>query len=368
MTETDTRSGALGGRLGTDTDTTFHGNDPDKVAGSSICRDTPTKCQARTRLYRNGQLAAEGFAIEQISDYLEESDCVVWLDLRDPDHGDLMVLQEEFGLHPVAIEDALVDRERPKIDRYRTHLFLTAYGARLDSASGEIATSELAAFVLPRALITIRKDDGLDIGKVVERWDGSPDLASYGIGFLLYGLLDYIVDGHFETVQTLDDAVEGLEDNLFDPKSGSDLQVQRRSFQLRKSLVVLRRIVLPMREVLNTLMRRENHHVDEVLFPYYQDVYDHVLRATEWTESLRDLVNSILEVNLTIQGNRMNTISKQVTGWAAIIAIPTLITGFYGMNVPYPGFSTHIGFTVAIVIMVVSAVALYWVFRRRDWL
>ena len=370
MTETDVRGGSLGGTLGrsSDLDTTFHGSDPDTVAAGSICRDTPTRCQARTRLYRDGRLAQEGFAIEQISDYLEDPDCVVWLDLRDPDHADLMVLQEEFGLHPVAIEDALVDRERPKIDRYRTHLFLTAYGARLNQATGQIATSELSAFVLPRALITIRKDDGLDIGKVVDHWDASPDLAAYGIGFLLYGLLDYIVDGHFETVQALDDAVEGLEDTLFSPQSGSDLVVQRRSFELRKSLVVLRRIVLPMREVLNTLMRRENHHVDEVLFPYYQDVYDHVLRATEWTESLRELVNSILETNLTIQGNRMNIISKQVTGWAAIIAIPTLITGFYGMNVPYPGFSTRIGFTAAAVIMVVSAVVLYWVFRRRDWL
>jgi magnesium transporter len=370
MTETDVRGGALGGKLGRtgDLDTTFHGNDPDTVAAGSICRDTPTKCQARTRLYRNGRLVQEGFAIEQISDYLEEPDCVVWLDLRDPDHADLMVLQEEFGLHPVAIEDALVDRERPKIDRYRTHLFLTAYGARLDSATGQIATSELSAFVLPRALITIRKDDGLDIGKVVDHWDASPDLAAYGIGFLLYGLLDYIVDGHFETVQSLDDAVEGLEDTLFNPQRGTDLQVQRRSYELRKSLVVLRRIVLPMREVLNTLMRRENHHVDETLFPYYQDVYDHVLRATEWTESLRDLINSILETNLTIQGNRMNVISKQVTGWAGIIAVPTLITGFYGMNVPYPGFGGHVGFIVAACIMVGGAALLYLVFRRNDWL
>ena len=117
------------------------------------------------------------------------------------------------------------------------------------------------------------------------------------------------------------------------------MQVQRRSFELRKSLVLLRRIVIPMREVVNTLMRRDLHVVTDDLMPYYQDVYDHVLRAAEWTESLRDLVNSILETNLTIQGNRLNVITKKVTSWAAIIAVPTLITGFYGMNVPYPGFS-----------------------------
>jgi len=370
MTETDTRNGAIGGQLGTTVprDTTFHGSDPETVAAESICQATPTRCQARTRLYRDGQLVEQGFAIERISDHLTDSGAMVWLDLRSPDQGDLLVLQEEFGLHPVAIEDALVNRERPKIDRYRTHLFLTAYSARLDLETGELATSELSAFILPRALITIRKDDGLDIGKVVDRWDGSPDLAGHGVGYLLYGLLDYIVDGHFEAVQSLDDAVEGLEDDLFAPPSAQQMSVQRRSFELRKSLVLLRRVVLPMREVLNTLMRRDLPQVNEDLMPYYQDVYDHVLRAAEWTESLRDLVTTILETNLTIQGNRMNVITKKVTSWAAIIAVPTFVTGFYGMNVPYLGFGQRSGLTIATAIMIIAAITLWIVFKRKDWL
>jgi len=360
--------GALGGKLGAQgpRERTFHGSDPETVASSAICTATPTKCQARTRLYRNGRLVSEGFPVAEISDNLADGG-VVWLDLRDPDREDLAVLREEFGLHPVAIEDAVYDRERPKLDRYRTHLFMTAYGARLDTVSGQLATSELAAFVTPQALITVRKDDGLDIGKVVERWDASPDLARFGVGYLLYGLLDYIVDGHFEAVQSLDDSVEDLEDNLFSSVP-LDMQVQRRSFELRKSLVVLRRVVLPMREVVNTVMRRDLRITSEELMPYYQDVYDHVLRAAEWTESLRDLVTTILETNLTIQSNRMNVITKKVTSWAAIIAVPTFITGFYGMNVPYPGFSKEVGFAVSCGIMVFAGVILYLVFRRKDWL
>jgi magnesium transporter len=367
---TETRNGAIGGQFGSPVarDATFHGNDPETVAAECISRDTPTRCQARTRLYRDGRLVEQGFPVERISDHLADAGSTVWLDLRSPNAADLAVLQEEFGLHPVAIEDALVARERPKIDRYHTHLFLTAYSARLDTASGELHTSELSAFILPRALITIRKDDGLDVGRVVDRWDASPDLAAHGVGYLVHGLLDYIVDGHFEAVQALDDEVEGLEDDLFSPTASMDVHVQRRSFELRKSLVLLRRVVLPMREVLNTMMRRDLRHVNEDMMPYYQDVYDHVLRAAEWTESLRDLVTTILETNLTIQGNRMNVISKKVTGWAAIIAVPTFITGFYGMNVPYPGFSQHFGFLVAMVIMLGSAVLLYFVFRRNDWL
>jgi magnesium transporter len=363
-----TSTGALGRQLGSSAPLgrTFHGSDPSTVAEGAISRSTPTRCQARTRLYRDGRMIAEGFPVARISDHLADG-ATVWLDLRDPDHEDLAVLQDEFGLHPVAIEDAVVDRERPKVDRYNTHLFLTAYGARLDTTTGELATSEIAAFILPQALITIRKDDGLDMGKVVERWDASPDLAKCGVGYLLHGLLDYIVDGHFDSVQSLDDAVEELEDDLFD-ESPKNLTVQRRSFELRKSLVLLRRVVLPMREVVNTVMRRDLRFVGEEMMPYYQDVYDHVLRATEWTESLRDLVTTILETNLTITSNRMNVITKKVTSWAAIIAVPTFITGFYGMNVPYPGFSDHVGLAVAVAIMLVSGVVLYVVFRRNDWL
>jgi magnesium transporter len=346
---------------------TFGGRDPSHVAEAAISRLTPTKCQARTRLYQHGNLISEGFPVAKISDHLTREGVTVWLDLRDPDRADLAVLSEEFGLHPLAIEDAVHERERPKLDRYRSHLLISAYGAHLDATTGELATSELAAFVTDRALITVRKDDGLDIGAVVDRWDNSPDLAKFGVGYLLHGLLDYIVDGHFDAVQRMDGAIEELEDELFSDVP-QDREVQRRSFELRRSLVLLRRLVIPMREVVNSLMRRDLHVVDEQLMPYYQDVYDHVLRATEWTESLRDLVTTILETHLTIQGNRMNVITKKVTSWAAIIAVPTFVTGFYGMNVPYPGFSRAVGLDTSAAIMIVSAFLLYTVFKRKDWL
>jgi magnesium transporter len=192
-------------------------------------------------------------------------------------------------------------------------------------------------------------------------------LAKFGVAYLLHGLLDFIVDGHFETVQSMDDCVEALEDDLF-AEDSQNLDVQRRSFELRKSLVLLRRSVIPMREVVNALMRRDLHVVSDDMMPYYQDVYDHVLRAADWTDSLRDLVTTILETNLTIQGNRMNIITKKVTSWAAIIAVPTFITGFYGMNVPYPGFGHTSGLIAAAVFMIVAGVLLYFVFKSRDWL
>ena len=346
---------------------TFKGRDPETVMAAALSTSTPTKCQARTRLYRKGKLVLEGFPVSNISEHLKDKEAVVWLDLRDPDRADLSVLSEEFGLHPLAIEDAVDEHERPKLDRYRDYMFLTAYGVHLDTVTGELAMSELAAFITHRALITIRKDDGLDLGAVVEHWDASHDLAAYGVGYLLYGLIDYLVDGYFVAVQSLDDSVEVLEDKLFDDVP-QDRTVQRRTFELRKSLVLLRRVVLPMREVVNTLMRRDLHVVDDEMHPYFQDLYDHVLRVTEWSDSLRDLANSILETNLTIQGNRMNIITKKVTGWAAIVAVPTFITGFYGMNVPYPGFDKTWGFIISIASMIIIAFILYLLFKKKDWI
>jgi magnesium transporter len=290
------------------------------------------------------------------------------LDLERPGAAELHAISVEFGLHELAVEDAIHEHERPKLDRYDTHLFLSAYGVELDAKRALLQSSELAVFILDRALVTIRKNDHFDIEKVVQRWDSSNELAAEGVSFLLYGLLDVLVDGHFTAVQSLDDEIEALEDLLFEDRRAQVELVQRRSFELRKSLVLLRRIVLPMREVVNSLLRRDLRVVTALMEPYYQDVYDHVLRATEWTESLRDLVNSILETNITIQGNRMNLIMKKVTSWAAIIAVPTAITGFYGQNLPYPGFGKESGLIVSASLIVGIGVVLYVAFKRWEWL
>jgi magnesium transporter len=321
----------------------------------------------RTRTYRNGVLAAEGFPVEEISNHLADPSAVVWFDLCTPTAEELSAISEELGLHSLAIEDAVNDHERPKLDRYASHLFLTAYAVSLDTRSGELNMCEVDAFITDRALVTVRKDERFDIDKVVERWDGSPDLAKYGVAYLLHGLIDYVVDSHFDAVQSLDGEIEALEDQLFDDQP-KDKEMQRRTFQLRKSLVTARRVVLPMREVVNALLRRDLKVIDEPMQPYFQDVYDHVLRATEWTESLRDLVTTILETHLTVRGNRLNVIMKQVTSWAAIIAVPTAVTGFYGQNVPYPGFDRPWGFWMSTAITVGSSLALYVIFRRRGWL
>ncbi|HEX5401835.1 MAG TPA: magnesium transporter CorA family protein [Pseudonocardiaceae bacterium] len=329
---------------------------------------TSTDKIARTRAYRDGELVAEDFPVANLSDQIADPDTVVWVDLCAPDTVDLKIVAEELGLHELAVEDAIESSQRPKLDHYKTHDFLSMYAVWLDKESGALETSELAVFLTPKTLVTVRKDTRFHVDKVVERWDASsPELIRHHIGFLLYGLIDFVVDGHFQAVQDLDEEIEKLEDLLFGERS-RDTDVQRRSFELRKSLVQLRKLVLPMREVVNTLMRRDVRAIAQEMIPYFQDVYDHVLRATEWTESLRDLVTTILETNLTIQGNRLNVITKQVTSWAAIIAVPTAITGFYGQNIPFPGFGHVHGFIVSSALIVVASVTLWFIFRRKGWL
>jgi magnesium transporter len=328
----------------------------------------------RSRLWRAGQLEAEDFPFARISDYLDEEGCLVWVDICDADAHLLTELADELSLDPLAVEDAVSRGERAKATRYATHTFLTAYAAdiRTDQDAGAqrslLNISRVSAFILKRGIVTVREGDGFDMDAVVQRWEENSDLLKYGVGALVHGLLDVIVDGHFQAVQALDDKMEALEDDLFDERAASR-QVQRHTYGIRKDLVALRRVVLPMREVVNSVLRhRKDLNAPTELDGWYDDLYDHVLRAMEWTESLRDMVTTIFETNLSLQDARLNTVMKKLTGWAAIIAIPTAITGYFGQNLPYPGFQQHWGYALSMGLIIGLASALYVTFKRKNWL
>ncbi|MEO3936430.1 magnesium transporter CorA family protein [Dermatophilaceae bacterium Soc4.6] len=334
----------------------------------------------RGRVWRAGVLERTEFAFDAIDDLLAEPDVLVWVDVCDPSSRVLDDLAVELSLDPLAVEDAVSHGERAKVTRYSSHIFLTAYAAVIASnpsdpsspsgASGRpnLRLSRVSAFVLPRGIVTVHASDGFDMDEVVSRWDENADLLKHGVGALVHGLLDMVVDSHFEAVQVLDDRIEALEDVLFEEESLSHA-VQRQTYGIRKDLVALRRVVLPMREVVNGVLRhRQERGAPTELNPWYDDLYDHVLRATEWTESLRDMVTTIFETNLSLQDARLNTVMKKLTSWAAIIAIPTAITGFFGQNVPYPGFQQPFGFELSTVSIIVIAGLLYLTFKRRGWL
>ncbi|WP_372664910.1 magnesium transporter CorA family protein [Amycolatopsis kentuckyensis] len=321
----------------------------------------------KTRAYRDGALLKEDFPVADVSDFLAEPDTAVWVDLREPSESDLAELADELGLHRLAVEDAVQEHQRPKLDRYDGHAFLTVYAVRFDAASGRTKKTELAVFITPRALVTVRKDDGFDIEGVTRRWDQAQDLAKTGVPFLLHGLLDHVVDGQFDAVQALDDEVEELEDMVFDDRPDT-AELQRRSFRSRKNLTALRRVVGPVPEVVGSLMRPDLKLADDTTRPYFEDVRDHARQAAEQAEALRERLTTVRETQLNLQSDRLNLIMKKVTGWAAVIAVPTAVTGFYGQNVAYPGNGTTVGFWVSTVVMLVLSVGLYALFKKRDWL
>jgi magnesium transporter len=328
------------------------------------------------RVWRSGQ-PEDAFTFAKISDYLTEDDALLWVDIFDPDHETLRELADELGLNIWAVEDAIAPKERTKASVYHTHTFFTVYavdiGTPNDNTESVLVKHRISAFILPRGLITVRLPSvesaaaEFDVDEVSRRFDELGG-QSYGVGALVHGLLDVVVDGHFEAVEALDTAIESLEDELF-ADGGPRHGLQRRTFRLRKDLVELRRVVLPMREVVSTIQhRRMDAKISPELDPLYADLNDHVLRASEWTESLRDMVTTVFETNLSLQDARLNTVMKKLTGWAAIIAVPTAITGFYGQNVTYPGINTVVGFIASSALIAVLVVLLYVMFKRRDWL
>ncbi|RAY12312.1 magnesium transporter [Actinomadura craniellae] len=318
-------------------------------------------------MWRDGALVAEGFPVAEVSDRLAEPGTTVWLDLCGPERSELDVISAELGLHGLAVEDAVSRHERARLDRYPEYLFLNVYSTE-GEGDGQ-ALREVSAFVTPRALVTVRQGVGFDVDALVGHWDAHPDLARYGVSYLLHGLLDLVVDRHVAAIQALDDESEALEDLLFSADSGASMrELQRRSFELRKNLVRVRKAVLPMRDIVVTLLRRDVHAVEEPMLPYFQDVYDHALHAIERTDSLRDMIANLLETRISLQDTQRNEVMKKVTSWAGIIAVPTAITGFYGQNVPYPGRDQYWGFLTGTAIMVASSLVLYVIFKLRDWL
>jgi len=369
------------------------------------------RAAVRTRLWRDGRLTATPFALGDLDTHLADPAALAWVDLVAPGRDRIAELATELNISGQSVEDILAHLERPKAMRHGDRVVLTMYATSLDDEpagdradrtdradraerteradraerteraehQSRLRLAKISAIVLPRALITIRPDDAFPIEEVLARWDDNADLlvrsGPAGVGALTHGLIDAVVDSHFETIQRIDDAIEDIEDVLFQDPAPTR-EVQQAIYRMRKELVQLRRVVLPMRELVNGVLRhREPRPGDAAavageatLRPWYDDLYDHVLRAAEWTESLRDMVSSVFETNLSLQDARLNSVMKKLAAWAAIIAVPTAVTGWFGQNVPYPGFQDTAGLWQSVVLVVVGAVGLYVAFRRRDWL
>ena len=288
---------------------------------------------------------------------------VVWVDLDDPSDADFECVQQEFSLHPLAMEDARKHGQRPKLERYPTHAFVVAY-------SGHGAEVDL--FVGPGWVVTVRGagDDGKpwDSDGARRRFERSgPEEATSG--FLMYTILDELVDGYFDRIDEAEDRLETLEEQIFDAVPAEEREVQEELYALRREVVGFRRRVQPLREVLTRLLRREVEWVDELALTHLQDVYDHVLRAIEQVDSHRELTNNAHDAQLALMSNRMNEVMKKMTSWGALLLGSTLVAGIYGMNFEHmPELGWRFGYAWALGIMVFITIAGYRYFKGKDWL
>lgn len=324
-------------------------------------------CDRRTRVWRDGALASTDVPLHDLGRMLSQEGTLTWVDLLDPQHDDIQRLARAVGIDEHTVEDALTIHERPKAVRFRSYLFITCFTVSRLADEGDL--HRMSIIVLPHGVITVRLGDNFPVDDVDATLRDDPELVRLGSEALLHTILDTTVDGYFEVAGLIDDEVSNLEDRLFAEQPAGPA-IAREAYALHRRVGRVRRVAVPMREVVTTLVRRvatdEEHHRD--LLPFYQDLYDHTMRAADWSSSLRETLESVQNTNLALGDAALNNIMKKLTSWAAIIAVPTLITGWYGQNVPYPGFGAHWGFWFSTALMVLLAVTLYVVFRRKNWL
>jgi magnesium transporter len=314
------------------------------------------------RTYRGGK-PQEHQDTTAIGALASGDDGLLWVDLVDPTDDDLTCIQEQFQLHPLAVEDVRKHQQRPKLEQYPTHAFIVAYSSDLQ---------EVDFFIGGQWLVTVRERD--DQGHT---WDDSggrarferltPEVAT--VGFLLYVLLDELVDGYFAAGDRAEDALEDLEEDIFESRSDELSSVHQRLFEIRRQLVNDRRAMVPMRDVVAALLRGEVKAVDEAARVNLQDVYDHVLRVVDQLDAHRELVGNAVDANLAMVSNRMNEVMKRMTSWGAILLGSTLVAGIYGMNFEHmPELGWEYGYAFALGLMVVITVSGYRYFKKKDWL
>lgn len=320
-----------------------------------------------SRTYRDGKLEREAdFDPAEVEACRTSGKHRIWIDVVEPSEEELALLQRTLGLHELSVEDSSRWGQRPKVEFYPDYVFVVLHGLKIGQ-SDELVDSELHLFAGQRFyLLTIRRQPLFEFRRAIERAVRDTGIDREGIGFHLYLLLDEVVDEYLNVVDRLEDLSDDAEERVFRDDGVEGLQEEL--FRLKRRVVRFRRAVAPMREVLD-LLAEDAGIVTPRLQPYYRDVQDHVIRTIELIDNIRELLSSALEARLAQASNRLNLVVKALSGWAAIILIPTLIAGIYGMNFRHmPELDWRLGYPFALGVMAVSAFVLYRVFKRRDWL
>jgi len=321
-------------------------------------------------VYRDGRRTAEPDDLGKLHAASQTGDALVWLDLYEPTGEEFSTVAREFGLHELAVEDAVKAHQRPKLERYEDTLFIVLRPARYVDETETVLFGEVDMFAGPQFVITVRHGDAQELGEVRRRLEIRSELLRRGPMAIVYAILDHVVDGYEPVVAGLENDIDEIEDEVF----GGSPTVSRRIYDLTREVIEFQRATGPLDAILARLM--EEPMLDEEDRRQLRDVHDHSARVEEQADSFRALLHNILNVNLTLETKALSQASqdqneqvKRISAWAAILFAPTVIGTIYGMNFDnMPELHWRFGYLYALALMVLISGGLYLAFRRRDWI
>jgi magnesium transporter len=315
--------------------------------------------------YRNNGTRLRDIHIDDISEVLKQPDTFVWVGLHEPDEALLLKLQEEFDLHDLAIEDAQLAHQRTKVETYGDSLFIVVQTAQL--ISGHIAFGETHIFLGHRYLITVRHGASLSYSPARHTCEKNRELLAYGPSYGLYGVLDFIVDNLLPIVRDFREELQTLENDIFADTFNRD--TIRRLYDMQRDLMTLRLAAAPMQDVINQLVRLHPDLIPNELRVYFRDVYDHVFRVNESISAMREMLAAAINVNLSLVTFGQNEVMKKLAGWAAMLAAPTLITSWCGMNFTHmPELEKPWAYPTVMVVVAGVVTTIYTSLKRAKWL
>lgn len=316
-------------------------------------------------VYRNGK-RGEVIAPENISDVINDEDAFVWLGLYQPDPPFMKKMQEEFGLHELAIEDALTAHQRPKIEQYGESLFIVLKTAHL-TEENRIEFGETHFFISEKFLITVRHGASDSYAPIRQRAEERTEMLGKGVGFPLYCIFDFIVDNYSNITASLSERINELESAMF--RTEFDRRTVQEVYMLRRQLLALRNAAMPVDEICNQLIRLHENIIPKPLRAYIRDVQDHAHHVVTDTDDMREILTNAMHVNLALVTVQQNEVVKKLAGWGAILVIPTVIFSMYGMNFEsMPEIHSPYGYPISIIGTLVVCLVLYWRLKRAGWL
>ena len=309
---------------------------------------------------------SENCVTADISELREVEGNIIWADVSDPTSEDFEELAEEFGFHYLSIEDCRNMHQRPKVEEYTGYYFIVLYESELIGANDRLELRELNIFLGKNYLVTVHSRPIRAVDTARRLWHEWTDRAEQGSGLLAYLLIDAIVDDYLPLLDLISERMDDLEDSIFGewrPEAIQDI------FTIKKKLLFLRRSITPLRDVFNTMLRREQPIFPRETHIYFQDVFDHLIRVADTIDSLRDMLSSTMDAYLSVSGNRMNKIMKRLTSISTILMSVTLIAGIYGMNFALmPELHWRYGYVYALLSMVVVGLVLYFYLKKIEWI